>query len=545
MLNDRQRRSRSGRSAAPVGAATEGYALLTVVVMTAVLLTLAASTIQLTRTDLRSSADEAAHQQAFYIAEAGIQRGLAQLNWERSMASTYTTYAYSGSSQSFGNGSYVVSIAQDPQFSTDPTRKLITSTGTRGPQTAQVVAHAVVQPNSSAVPPGPTPTLGPNTTPTPGGNPTPTPPGAPPVVDPTAVATATAGPVPTSTPGVPPGMPTPTPTPSASVNFPPCNNQEILVSYNGTATLIDDVDALSNLVDGNGRIFSNNDVTFETVASVGANASGTGAILARNNFNNAGANLNLFSKFLNVSLSYGNSYVKAPLDSAVHLLVCNPPVSVCQGAHFGTVKPQHGTQTTIAKAYPWQPDYQQLKRFANVIVNKHYQPFGSWDSSSGTWVVSGYSFPAGTQTLYYVEGNVKLAAVSLFRTASPRIVARGWISMTSLTVLSTGLLSGDVQSMFLIGEKDVMIGRDVTSLVGPSWQSESATLALGTALSQGINLVNVDHTLNVIAYSQGGDVWGMVSNLSALSHPRLCFLANQDATLAFTGTLLTSVRPLN
>jgi hypothetical protein len=138
---------------------------------------------------------------------------------------------------------------------------------------------------------------------------------------------------------------------------------------------------------------------------------------------------------------------------------------------------------------------------------------------------------------------VKLSGVSLFRTASPRIVARGWISMTSLTVLSAGLLSNDVQNIFLIGEKDVMIGRDVVNLTVPTFQSESAVLTLGP----GINLTNAltNHTLNVVAYSQRGEVWGMVSTLTAVSRPRLCFIANQNATLAFTGTIATSVFPLN
>jgi hypothetical protein len=35
----------------------------------------------------------------------------------------------------------------------------------------------------------------------------------------------------------------------------------------------------------------------------------------------------------------------------------------------------------------WHPDWAHLRRIADVIVNKDYQPFGSWDSAGGTWVV--------------------------------------------------------------------------------------------------------------------------------------------------------------
>lgn len=518
-----------------------GFALLATVVVIAVLLVVGAATIQMTRTELHSGADHAARQQAFYIAEAGIQRGLAQLTWERAMASTYTTYSYSGGSESFGSGSYTVSITQDSQFPTDPTRKLITATGTMASQSAQVVAHAVVEPYTSSPGTTPTPTLGPNTTPTPAGNPTATPPGNPPSTSGTPAATATPGFEPTSTPGVPSGMPTPTPTPSSSVQFPPCNDHEILVSYNGTAKIINDVSALSNFIDGNGKIVSNGDVTFETDVATGSNATGTGSVYARGDFTNSGTNLNVFSNFNNVSLFVGGSYQRTALD--VHVLgTCGVLGVVCFGTHFGTTGLRHGSAATIPKVYPWQPDWKQYERWANVIVDKRSQPFGSWDAASGTWVVGGYSFPAGSQTLYYVDGNVQLSGVSLFRTAAPRIVARGWISATSVTVLSSGLLSNDVQSIYLIGEKDVYVGRDVVSLSASTFQSE--TLAL--TIAQGLQLASVvtPHTLNLIAYSQRGDVWAMVNTLSAGSRPRLCLLGYDDATLAFTGSVLTSVLPL-
>ena len=511
-----------------------GYALVITIVILAVLLTVAVSTVQLTRTELHSTADQAARQQAFYVAEAGIQRGIAQLDWERGMASTYVGYSYSGSSESFGNGSYTVTIAQDSLFPTDPTRKLVTATGTTNAnQSARLVAHVVVKPLTVSNPPSATPTLGSNTTPTPGGNATPT--YGPPTPG-SVVSTPTAGPPPTSTPGVPPPMPTPTPTSSTtSILNGVCENHELLVSYNGTAKLINEVAATSQLFSG--TIFSNADVTFQLDAAVANDASGS--VYARNNFNNSGLALGVLSMMTNANLYYGGSYVKAAGDT--HLLTCGL-LSICVGAHFGSSPPYHGTLTTIPKAIQPPQSFARLKRFANVIVNKDYQPFGSWDSSSGTWLVNGHSFPAGTQTHYYVDGNVKLGAISLLRTAAPWIVARGWISMTTLQVSSTGLLSGDVQTIYLLAEKDLEIGRDVTNVSVPTFQSESTVLTL----AQGIQLATVlDHTLNVFGYSVRGEVWGMVNNLSTLSKPKICLLGNQNATLAFTGTIGSVVKSLN
>ena len=104
------------------------------------------------------------------------------------------------------------------------------------------------------------------------------------------------------------------------------------------------------------------------------------------------------------------------------------------------------------------------------------------------------------------------------------------------------LLAGDVQNIYLLGEKDVMIGRDVLNLTIPTFQSEATALTI----AQGVRLLNaLDHTTNVFAYSQRGEVWGMVNNLTALSKPRICLLGNQNATLAFTGTILSTVHSLH
>jgi len=124
-----------------------GYALLSVIMVSAVLLTTGAAALQLARTELHSTADQAARQRAFYIAETGVQRGLAQLSQDRSAtpSSVSTTYSYSVSDQPFGSGKYNVSVAQDSAYPSDATRKLVTATATYANQAATVTAHAIVQ----------------------------------------------------------------------------------------------------------------------------------------------------------------------------------------------------------------------------------------------------------------------------------------------------------------------------------------------------------------------------------------------------------------
>jgi len=317
-----------------------------------------------------------------------------------------------------------------------------------------------------------------------------------------------------------------------------CDGKEILISWNGTAKLITAVSALG-LKEFNGNFRSNGDVTFDTTVALGNNALGT--VFARGNFNTSGASV--LSTLTNATLSRGGSY-SSVVDGAIglHSLSCGL-LGICFGTHFGNTTLGHGTQVTIPPMRQWRPDWAHLRRIANEKVTKDYQPFGSWDNASGTWIVGGYSFPASEQKLYYVDGNVKLSGVSLFRRAAPTIAARGWISMTTLQVLSSGLLAGDEQSIKLIGEKDVMIGRDVLDVSLGTFQSEAVVLSLGV----GIQLVSVlDHTLDVFAYSQRGEVWGMVNNLASVnSKTRLCFAASQNSTLAMTGTLLSSIRSLN
>lgn len=122
-----------------------GFALLSVLAIVGALLTASVATITLVRTQLHSAGDQIATQSAYYIAEAGIQRGLAQLDNDAATAGT-AAYVYPTiAPASFGGGTYSVALAQDALFPGNYSRKLITAVGTLNGQQATIVAHALVQ----------------------------------------------------------------------------------------------------------------------------------------------------------------------------------------------------------------------------------------------------------------------------------------------------------------------------------------------------------------------------------------------------------------
>ncbi len=126
---------------------SSGYALLSVLAVVSALLIAGGATITLVRSQLRFTADQIATQMAYYIAEAGIQHGLAQLDNDAATATT-AGYVYPTiPTTSFGDGTYTITIAQDGLYSSplDRSRKQISSVGTfRGKQTT-LVAHVLVQ----------------------------------------------------------------------------------------------------------------------------------------------------------------------------------------------------------------------------------------------------------------------------------------------------------------------------------------------------------------------------------------------------------------
>src|SRR2546421_4453830 len=95
-----------------------GYALLSVLAITTALMVSALAAIQLSRSELHFTADHVSHQQAFYVADAGVQAALAQLSNDRVTAGTSVSYTYTGTGNISG-GSYGISLAPVALIPTD------------------------------------------------------------------------------------------------------------------------------------------------------------------------------------------------------------------------------------------------------------------------------------------------------------------------------------------------------------------------------------------------------------------------------------------
>lgn len=457
-----------------------GYALLAAVVTTAVLLTAAGAVIRMTRSELRRSADDVAAQRAFYVAEAGVERGLVQLHDDRATAAAQTSYRFpasGSSSESYGGGTNAIVIDQDPLFA-DPRRKRITSTGTLFGQTSTVVARAVVQSG-----------------------------------DPFA-----------NTGGCP-----------------------LLYSDGGEARLVQSLSAVSGNVFDGVEIFSNDDVRFANLISLAVN--GTGTIRARDDFIDS-STVSLLANYGGTTLFRGGDYDAAALHS--HLLgLCASPLL---GIHFGTAPNcGHGTVQAIAPRSLPIVDYEAIRNHpSTVVVNANQVPFGSWHAASRTWIYTGLlSFPASAQTIYYVEGNASLDAIRLLREADATIVARGWLRLGTISLLNTDLIPAlaETQDLRLLAEGDVAVGRQLlTPLVPPlngllgSTVSESAALA--DTLGLGTGTIEVLDRNRVFVLSERGSAWVKTGTAQALSRTRACILAKNDATLAMTASLLSSIGPI-
>jgi Tfp pilus assembly protein PilX len=409
-----------------------GYAMLSVVVVTGVLLTAGVAVLQLARTELHSTADQAAKQRAFYIAERGLQHGLAKLDQDRS-GSIATTYSTSLTNQSFGEGTYSVAVTQDTVYPTDATRKLITSTGTFANQSSTVTAHAVVQDVSG--------TIG-------GGSP----------------------------------------------------NPLICFTNLGTCTIAMGVDLASGIF--NGTLVSNNNVALNNNTPLGLLLHATGDVYAKNSFASGGANI--------LSLGAVLSTVTGRLYSGV---AYTPPtfLGIQKGFKFSL-----GNTVQAMAARPFlHPDYEAIKKDSRtVLVRQGQVPAGtSWNSGTNTWNAGSFGTTADTDKIYYVEGNALLTGLQLAKGLKITIVARGTITVNSLTLLSAGLIAGSNQALRLIGENDVTLGGIDMSLI-----------ALAT-------------TNYVFTYSEKGSVTLNMSAISSFVQTNLSMMAWNNATL----TTLASV----
>jgi hypothetical protein len=480
-----------------------GFALLSVIAVVGALLVAGIAAVRMTRTELRGTADSVAERRAFYVAEGGVQRALARLSQDRATAATSTAYTFTESTQALGDGTYSVTVVQDPLFPTDATRKRITSVGVVDRQQSTVVNHAVVQ----------------------------------------------------------------NPLPST-----------VCFTDLGTCRIQSAVAAVTELFDG--EIFSNNDVAIET--SVGLAVRGTGNIYAKDRFYDQGLtvagvnalpavlsemNANLYSGVQYTptgTLSIGSQQTYQTLFGNLigNLLwgvlgaAQDPHVGPLFGVHlyglglhFQNGPSKHGvTQVIPQRPFP-RVDWKALRRDPRTeVVNAENVPFGSWDAASGTWHVGAlFSPPVDADVIYYVQGNAHVESLQLRKGVRMTIAARGWIAAEAISVLNVGLLPGSTQSVRLIALRDNSIGRRLLSyqplaLEGPL-NAISPTLGMATGI--GLNVLGALTTRNrVFAYSETRDVWAKVSTLTAAStNNRIGLVAKNDATLAYTGSILSSMKP--
>jgi hypothetical protein len=326
----------------------------------------------------------------------------------------------------------------------------------------------------------------------------------------------------------------------------------------GRARLVSDVAGLTTVF--NGSIFSNRDV--EIGWGVAVLAGGNGQVKAYNNFYSNAA-LNLLST-LGATLTYRGAYVPEPGHS--HGLIPLP-----RGVHFSNGI--HGAQdlTIAQRPYP-HPNYAALKADPRtVIVNAQNVPFGSWDSATNTWVYSGIlKFPVSPTVIYYVDGNARLSSIYLSGGSTSSIITRGSLAIGQIGVLFPGVsLSGtvnvavgpagaaasvvanvaigSVQTLHLLAEKDLVLGRsDILSITASSATETNTLSALAYAnagLSLTTGLLNIASTTNILAWSDTSTAWVLASGLDLAATTRANVCANGDATLAFRSSVASTVVP--
>ena len=299
-----------------------------------------------------------------------------------------------------------------------------------------------------------------------------------------------------------------------------------------------------------GDIFSNNNAAIETVVGALMRAGNPSAgvrsrIDARNTFTDglvtgiASIGVNLLSS-TGAELRTGVQYTP----SGVLGLDLHPLLPL--GLHFANGTNGHGqVSPPAARTFP-RVDWESLRRDSRtVIVNAENVPSGSWDATSGTWIVGSLLAPAvDSDTIYYVEGNVHITSLQLLKGAKMTIAARGWSVVEALSVVNAGLIAGSQQDIRIIAEDGNTIGLDLLSYSPLTLQSVVSGLGAGVATAAGIglNVASVATTNRLFAYSETGDVWAKTSTLSLLSTSRVSMVAKNNATLAFTGTVSSGVR---
>jgi hypothetical protein len=197
-------------------------------------------------------------------------------------------------------------------------------------------------------------------------------------------------------------------------------------------------------------------------------------------------------------------------------------------------------------------------------VTKDHLPFGTWDTSTNTWTYTGLLvFPSSDQVIYYVEGNAMLGSIQLAGGTSAMIVTRGFLVFDTLALVTTSGLSESAsvkfargpntasvtvnvvvadnsQTLVMLAEKELSIGRPILSLSPLTFDTENQALLNATT---GIGLTASNLALNnyIQGYSETATAWAKVSAIDALSTTKGNFCGNGDTTLAFNGSIGSSV----
>lgn len=602
------RSRRPNRSSARPRAGERGAALLTVVVLSAAFLVAGAALSRLVRTELHATADQAAHTAALYAADAGVQHALARLERDRTASPSSATSAYSATvTGGLPDGStYSATIEADPE-NPAPARKRITSTGSHAGQSSVVEARAIVQ----------TPSLTDD----------------PSVLCPILFADQGKAELATDV---------------AVLNTRLFDGEifsngdaqiSVLagVSVDALGTVRTAGDFYSNSLLNVGSIldaelFRGGDYLRTPLdqALLGNNPQSligqlidglTGIPLLGGILNQVvgallpvaddvlqlanGTACTVNRSFLGQTVLGAVNGVLAVLGPVVntlnHLLgllglnlcsllggapVCNLQLdSICPGIWFSNGEGHRGEQVAVDSRPLPIADFEGIKTLpTTVVVSEDFQPFGTWNSSTGTWEYDGtLVFPGWPDVTYYVEGNARIGALRLAEESRAAVVARGSIAVGQVSLLNVPLVGGlgevvaslplgpvspllDVvdgvvlnpltsrgQNLWLVARDHVLIGGSLL----PPVQALGNALGLGSVLdpvlATGIDVAEVGLglppvsdpvTLNLFAYAETGDVGGRISTLSVDRSANVCLVAGGNASISQTAEVGSSLRSI-
>lgn len=558
---------------------SDGFAMLAVVVLSAVLLVSTVAAIRLSRTDLRSSANLAAHTSAFYAAEAGVQQALARLERDRGATppSTGGGYAPDLLQGALGNGAtWEVSIGSDPDDAR-PGRKQILSTGRFADQSSRIDVRALVQdpPAISGDPDALCPLLFSNQ-------------GTAQFVSNVAVANA------------------------RLFDGEIFSNHDVKMTINVGASF-----------DAGGLVQAGRDFVSNDLLAIGASLDAEleyGRAYERTALDLDGFGVELpvlgplvdfvlglagppldylvndliigtsTNTLCTVDKSFVGTTLQELLSSSIGSLLtgtacalvgggsglCSIELSLCPGIYFSNGEQNLGEQVAPPPARPFpEADFDSLRHDPRtILVTEDSVPFGSWDAATDTWVFDGIlAFPTSPEVIYFVEGNARLGTITLAEESTAMIVATGNLGLQTLNLLNlplstlvspilatlpgilspvvdivdgvVGGLSSRGQSLWLLARGDVVVGRPVLSehldlVTALGLDSVLGLTSFGVAVADiGLPVLAMPVETNLLAYSATGNVLATVSTVGLGRDSNVCLIADQDAVLS-AGTVNVS-----